>query len=168
MKEKPELQILITDALDAPFNVQNRQRPGKGHRVEKLVDIWEYYEQVPTLRSGFIGRSRATRLRSYTDMMCRYHSMAEAAVNKNRKKLRGWKSEPMSEVEWARLFLMDGGAELGLQFWYCPRCQHNFFDGPPNNATVDELNCEDDCFYMEVCQQVRAWKRDKENQEQPR
>ena len=116
VKEKPELQILITDALDAPFNVQNRHRPGKGHRVEKLVDIWEYYEQVPTLRAGFIGRSCATSLWSYTDTMCRYHSMAEAAVNKNRNKLRGWKSEPMSEVERARLFLMDGGAELGLQF----------------------------------------------------
>jgi hypothetical protein len=72
VKEKPELQILITDALDAPFNVQNCQHPGKGHRVEKLVDIWEYYEQVPTLSAGFIGRSRATSLRSYTDTMCRY------------------------------------------------------------------------------------------------
>jgi hypothetical protein len=48
VKEKPELEILITDALDAPFLVENRQRPGKMHRVEKLVDIWEYYEQVPT------------------------------------------------------------------------------------------------------------------------
>ena len=62
VKQKPELQILITDALDAPFNVQNCQRPGKGHCVEKLVDIWEYYEQVPTLRAGFIGRSCATSL----------------------------------------------------------------------------------------------------------
>ncbi len=26
---KPELEILITDASDAPFNVRNRQRPGK-------------------------------------------------------------------------------------------------------------------------------------------
>ncbi len=99
--------------------------------------IWEYYEQVPTLRSGFIGGSRATSLRPYTDTMCRYHSMAEATVNENRNKLRGWKSELMSEVERARLFLMDGGAELVLQFPYCPRCQHNFFDGPPDNATAD-------------------------------
>jgi len=37
VREKPELEILITDALDAPFIVQNRQRPGKMHRVEKLV-----------------------------------------------------------------------------------------------------------------------------------
>jgi hypothetical protein len=81
VKEKPELQILITDALDAPFNVQNCQRPGKGHPVEKLVDIWEYYEQVPTLKAGFIGSSCATSLGSYTDTMCRYHSMAEAVVN---------------------------------------------------------------------------------------
>ena len=55
VKEKPELEILITDALDAPFIVENRQRPGKMHRVEKLVDIWEYYEQVPTLRVGLLG-----------------------------------------------------------------------------------------------------------------
>ena len=55
VKEKPELEILITDALDAPFIVENRQCPGKMHRVEKLVDIWEYYEQVPTLRVGLLG-----------------------------------------------------------------------------------------------------------------
>ena len=116
VKEKPKLQILITDALDALFYVQNRQRPGKGHRVEKLVDIWGYYEQVPTLRTGFIGRSHTTSLRSYIDIMCRYHRIAEAAVNENRNKLRGSKSEPMSEVERAGLFLMDGGAELRLQF----------------------------------------------------
>ena len=78
--------------------------------------------------------------------------MVEAAVNKNRNKLQGWKSEPMSEVKRARLFLMDGGAELELQFPYCPRCQHNFFDGPLNNATADELNCDDVCLYMKVCQ----------------
>ena len=124
VKEKPELEILITDALDAPFIVENRQRPGKIHCVEKLVDIWEYYEQVPTLRAGFIGRSRATSLRSYTDTMCRYHSLAETAVTENRSRLRGWKSEPMSDVERARLFLMDGGVELGLQYPTCPRCQH--------------------------------------------
>ena len=34
-KEKPEIQIIITDALDAPFYVQNCQHPGKGHHVEK-------------------------------------------------------------------------------------------------------------------------------------
>ena len=152
LKEKPELQILITDALDAPSNVQNCQHPGQVHCVEKLVDIWEYYEQVPMVRASFIGMSRATSLWSYTDTMCRYHSMVEAAVNKNRNKLRGWKSEPMSEVERARLFLMDGGAELKLQFPYCPRCQHNFFDGPLDNATADELNCDDVCLYMKVCQ----------------
>ena len=77
VKEKPELEILITDALDAPFLVQNCQRPGKMHRVEKLVDIWEYYEQVPALRTGFIGRSRTTSLRSYTNTMCRSHSLAK-------------------------------------------------------------------------------------------
>ena len=70
VKEKPELEILITDALDVPFFIQNRQCPGKMHRVEKLVDIWEYYKQVPTLRVGFIGRSCATSLWSYTSTMC--------------------------------------------------------------------------------------------------
>ena len=45
--EKPELEIMITDALDATFNVQVKQHPGKVHRIEKLVDIWEFYEQVP-------------------------------------------------------------------------------------------------------------------------
>ena len=126
----------------------------KMHCVEKLEDIWEYYEQVPMLRAGFIWRLRATSLGSYTDMMCRYHhSLAEVAVTKNWNRLGGWKYEPMSEV---RLFLMDGGVELRLQFPYCPRCQHSFFDGPPDNDTAEELNSEDVCAYMQVCQQVRA------------
>ena len=46
--------------------------------------------------------------------------------------------------------------------------QHNFFDGPPDNGTADELNSEDVRAYMQVCQQVRAWKKDKENHEQSR
>ena len=167
VKEKPELEILITVALDAPFLVQDRQRPSKMHRLEKLVDIWEYYKQVATLRAGCIGSSRATSLRSYTDTMCRYHSLAENAVTENRSRLRGWKSEPMSDVEQAWLFLMDGGVELVLQYPSCPRCQHNFFDGPPDNGTADELNSNDVHAYMQVCQQVRAWKKDTENHEQP-
>ena len=40
VREKPELEILITDALDAPFIVQNRQRPGKMHRVEEKLVIF--------------------------------------------------------------------------------------------------------------------------------
>jgi hypothetical protein len=167
VNKKPELEILISDALDAPFFIQNCQCPGKMHRVEKLVDIWEYYEQVPTLRVGFIGRSCATSLWSYTDTMCRYHSLAETDVTENRSRLRGWKSEPMSDAEWVRLFLMDGGVELGLQYPSCPRCQHNFFDGPPDNGTADELSSEDVCAYMQACQQVMAWKKDKENYKQP-
>jgi hypothetical protein len=99
--------------LDASFNVQNRQRPGKIHRVEKLVDIWELYEQVPTLRGGFIGRLRATSLRSYMDTMCQYHELAVSAVTENRKKLRGWKSKQMSDEEQVRLYLMGGGIKLG-------------------------------------------------------
>jgi DNA polymerase elongation subunit (family B) len=34
VKEKRELEILITDALDTPFLVENCQRPGKMHGVE--------------------------------------------------------------------------------------------------------------------------------------
>ena len=79
----------------------------------------------------------------------------------------GWKSEPMSDVERAQLFLMDGGVELGLQYPSCSRCQHNFFDGPPDKGTADELNSEDVCAYMQVSLQVRARKKDKENQKQP-
>ena len=40
--------------------------------------------------------------------------------------------------------------------------------GPPDNGTADELNSENVRAYMQVCQQVRAWKKDKENHEQPR
>jgi hypothetical protein len=167
VKEKPEIEILIRDALDAPFCIQNRQRPGIMHRVEMLVDIWEVYKQVPTLRAGFIGRSRATSLRTFTDTMCRFHNLAETAVTKNRNSLCGWKSEPMSDVEQTRLFLMDGGMELGPQYQFYPRCQQSYFDGPPENANVDELNSKDVQTYMWVCQQVRASKKNKENYKQP-
>jgi hypothetical protein len=94
------------------------------HHVKKLVDIWELYEQVPTLRAGFIGRLRATSLWTFTDTMCQFYNLAETAVTKNRNSLHGWKSEPMSDVEQAQLFLMDGGMELGPQYPFCPRCQH--------------------------------------------
>ena len=62
---------------------------------------------------------------------------------------------------------VEAGVELRLQYPSCPRCQHNFFDGPPGNGTADELNAEDVRAYMQVCQQVGAWKKDKENHEQP-
>ena len=65
------------------------------------------------------------------------------------------------------MFLMEGGVELGLQYPSCPRCQHNFFDGPLDNGTADELNSKDVRAYMQVCQMLRAWKKDKENYEQP-
>jgi hypothetical protein len=70
---------------------------------------------VPTLRAGFIGRSRSSSLRSFTDTMCRYHELAESAVTESRNKLRGWKSEQMSDEERVRLYLMGGGIELGAQ-----------------------------------------------------
>jgi hypothetical protein len=34
--------------------------------------------------------------------------------------------------------------------------QHSYFNGPPDNADVDELNYEDVQTYMRVCQRVRA------------
>ena len=66
---------------------QNCQCPGKMHRVEKLVDVWVYYEQVPTLRlrEVFIGRVVSHK----STVICRYHSLAETAVTKNRNRLRG-------------------------------------------------------------------------------
>jgi hypothetical protein len=69
VNKKPELEILISDALDAPFFIQNCQCPGKMHRVEKLVDVWVYYEQVPTLRlrEVFIGRVVSHKSTVYAD-----------------------------------------------------------------------------------------------------
>ena len=99
--------------------------------------------------------------------MCQFHNLAKTAVTKNRNSLRGWKSEPMSDVEQAQLFLMDSSMELGSQYPFCPRCQHSYIDEPPNNANVDELNSENVQTYMRVCQQARAWKKDKENHKQP-
>ncbi len=118
------------------------------------MDIWESYEQVPMLRVCFIGRLRATSLWTYTDTMHRFHNLAETAVTDNRNSLRGWKSEPMSDVEWAQLYLMDGGIELRPQYPICARCQHSYFDGPTDNATVHELKREKNggCFtYKLVC-----------------
>ena len=94
--EKLELEIMITDALDATFNVQVKQHPGKVHRIEKLVDIWEFYEQVPSLKEGLLGRGHSNSLLKFSQTMKRYHQLAKTAVAENRNKLRGWKSEPMS------------------------------------------------------------------------
>lgn len=120
---------------------------------------------MPTLRAGFIGRLRSTSLQSYKDTMCQYDELAVSAESRN--KLCGWKSEQMSDEERVRLYLMRGGIELGAQYLRCPRCQHTYFDGAPENATVDEMNLEDVHSYMQVCRQVRAWKKNKENVEQP-
>ena len=166
--EKPELEIMITDALDAPFNVQGKQRPGKVHRVEKLVDIWEFYEQVPSLKKGLLGRGRSNSLLDFSQTMNRYHQLAKTAVAENRNKLRGWKSEPMSDEERERRYLMGGGIDLKPQYPWCARCKHPFLDGPPENATVDEQNQEDVSNYMQLCEEVKAWKNDKANVEQPR
>jgi hypothetical protein len=110
------------------------------HQFKKLVDIRKVYEQVPTLRVGFIGRLRATSLRMFTDRMCRFHNLGKTVVTKNKNSLRGWKFVAISDVERARLFLMDGGMDFGSQYPFCPRCQHSYFDGPPDNSNVDELN----------------------------
>jgi hypothetical protein len=165
--EKPELEIMITDALDAPFNVQGKQHPGKVHRVEKLGDIWEFYVQVPLLKEGPLGRGRSNSLLNFSQIMNRYHQLAETAVAENRNKLRGWKSDPMSRKEREQRYLMGGGIDLKPQHPSCARCQHPFLDGPPENATVDDQNQEDVSNYMELCEEVKAWKNDKENVEQP-
>ncbi len=166
--EKPELEIMITDTLDAPFNVQGKQRPSKVHRVEKLVDIWEFYVQVPSLKEGRLGRGCSNSLLNFSQMMNRYQQLAETAVAENRNKLSGWKSDPMSRKERERRYLMAGGTDLKPQYPWCARCQHPFLDGPPENATVDEQNQEDVSNYMQLCEEVKAWKNDKENVEQPR
>jgi hypothetical protein len=69
VKVKPELEILIRDALDAPFCIQNCQQPGKMHCVKKFVDIWEVYKQMPMLRAGFVERLHATSLQMFMDMI---------------------------------------------------------------------------------------------------
>jgi hypothetical protein len=66
----------------------------------------------------------------------------------------------MSDVERAQLFLMDGCMDFRPQYPFCARCQHTYFDGPPNNATVDVLNSKDVQTYMWVCQQVMIEKMD--------
>ncbi len=75
--ESPKLEIMITDALDAPFNIQRNQHPGKVYRIEKLVDIWEYYKQVPALKAGSLGRGCLNSLLSFTQTMIRYHQLAD-------------------------------------------------------------------------------------------
>ena len=55
-----------------------------------------------------------------------------------------------------------------VNIWeYYEQVWHNFFDGPPDNGTADKLNSKDVRAYMQVCQQVRAWKNDKGNHKQP-
>ncbi|KAL3810895.1 hypothetical protein ACHAXA_000424 [Cyclostephanos tholiformis] len=166
--EKPKLEIVIMDALDAPCNVQGKQHPDKVHHIGKLVDIWEIYEQVPVLKEGLLGRGRSNSLLNFSHIMIRYHQLAETGVAKNRNKLRGWKSDSMSREEWEQRYLMGGDIDLKPQYLWCARCQHPFLDGPLENATVDEQNQEDVSNNMQLCEEVKAWKKDKENVEQPR
>ena len=88
--EHPGTVTMMTATVPSPpigGEMQNCQCPGKLHRVEKLVDVWVYYEQVPTLRlrEVFIGRVVSHK----STVICRYHSLAETAVTKNRNRLRG-------------------------------------------------------------------------------
>ena len=86
--EPPGTATMMTAMVPSPLiggEMQNCQCPGKMHRVEKLVDVWVYYEQVLTLREVFIGRVVSHK----STVMFRYHSLAETAVTKNRNRLWG-------------------------------------------------------------------------------
>jgi hypothetical protein len=91
----------------------------------------------------------------------------DATVNGNRNKLQGWKSDPMLDEEQAWHYLMAGSINLCPQYTWCTGCQHHFFDGPLENATIEEQNLEDVTNYMQIYHKVKAWKNNKENVEQP-
>ena len=55
---------------------------------------------------------------------------------------------------------MGGGINLKPQYPWCPRCQHPFLDGPPENATFDEQNQEDVSNYVQLCEEIKAWKNE--------
>jgi hypothetical protein len=70
--EHPGTVTMMTVTVPSPQiggEMQNCQCPGKMHRVEKLVDVWVYYEQVPTLRlrEVFIGRVVSHKSTVYAD-----------------------------------------------------------------------------------------------------
>ncbi len=154
--EKPELEIMITDAVDA--------------RVKSIAS-----------RSWWIFVSATSRCR------CWKQSFLEDGVQPAFCPLpRQW----VNTIHWLmpllprtehcgggnliqsqlrKHYLIGAvGIDLRPQYPWCAGCQHHFFDGSPENATINEWNLDNVANYMWVCHKVKAWKNNKENVEQPR
>lgn len=158
----PQLHAGMEKAIDAPLSHPPGSRPGKFHRIEKLVDIWMVFKQVDTLLSD-TGGTRSTSLITFIDIMTRFEGLASEAVSTNMNKHKSWKSVPMPVGEKTRGHLMGGGTKLDArQYPFCPNknCNHPFIDQPPGNVTVVADNSQTMSTYMESCKQFKAWKRD--------
>ena len=63
----------------------------------------------------------------YWEVVHHSHTVTE----KNWNRLSGWTSEPMSDVEQARLFLIDGGVGLGSKIRPAPGANTTSLTGHP-------------------------------------
>ena len=89
----------------------DKQRPGKHHRVQKLVDIWLVFRQIPSLRNSRGGTCTAS-FDTFIGIMSRYDSRAKKMVTTNTNTFRNWRSDAMPAGERNREYLKGGGAVL--------------------------------------------------------
>ena len=160
--KKPDLHAAMTSALNRPLGSHANKRPGKFHRVEKLVEIWLIFKKVDSLL-GKMG-TRSNIFNTFIDIMTRYEGLASEAVQASTNKFKAWKSEPMPAGEKERGFLEDGGLSLNAeQYPRCPnsKCKHKFIDQPPGNATATAKNKEILASYMQLCNEFKTWKQSK-------
>ena len=65
----PQLHAGMEKAIDAPLSHPPGSRPGKFHRIEKLVDIWMVFKQVDTLLSDTGGHGQLPLRHSSTSWL---------------------------------------------------------------------------------------------------
>lgn len=162
-EHKPELVGNMSDHLNKTFSNAPGKRVGKLHRVEKLVDIWMVFRQVPELLESRSTRSNAP-LRTYIDTMTRFYDLGQEAVGASVDKYRTFKPDPMPPGEKERQWMSPGVALDPVQFPTCPdpRCNHGCsLDQPPSNATADADNKAAVAEWVRVCQAFDNWKKGK-------
>jgi hypothetical protein len=103
---RDDLKIAIEQSIKRYMG--DKQRPGKHHRVQKLVDIWLVFKQIPSLRNSR-GGTRTASFDTFVDIMSRYDSRAKEMVTTNTNTFRNWKSDAMPAGERNREYLKGGG-----------------------------------------------------------
>lgn len=161
--EKPHLIEEMTDALHADFVLGPNKRLGKYHYCKKMVKIWYMFRQIDSLKDPELqGGTRNSSLKSYVQMMVKFDKRAKEVVDDHLNKAKVVMSDKMPPGEIDHQYLQGGGTSLNaLEFPFCPnpKCRHTLIDQPPGNADVASKNAQANYDYLQLCKEVRTWKR---------